>query len=192
MRKKIYLAGPEVFLPNAVDAGNRKKALCEKYGFKGVYPIDANINIADLPPRAAGLKISSANENLICGCQLLIANITPFRGPSADVGTVFEIGFAHAKGLTVFAYTNVAESFEERTRDMIQVSKHEDGIWRDLNNMAVESFGLTDNLMIDGAIINSGGKLFVEDVPENERYTNLDAFEQCLTYLQKQTVVSKN
>ena len=32
---KIYLAGPDVFLPNAKEIGKLKKELCEKYGFEG-------------------------------------------------------------------------------------------------------------------------------------------------------------
>ena len=30
MKKTIYLAGPDVFLPNAVKIGEKKKELCEK------------------------------------------------------------------------------------------------------------------------------------------------------------------
>jgi nucleoside 2-deoxyribosyltransferase len=36
---RIYLAGPDVFLPDAIEAGKRKKVLCQKYGFEGVYPL---------------------------------------------------------------------------------------------------------------------------------------------------------
>ena len=32
---KIYLAGPEVFLPDAVQIGQAKKRLCAAYGFEG-------------------------------------------------------------------------------------------------------------------------------------------------------------
>jgi len=33
--KKVYLAGPEVFLPDAIDIATRKKRLCLEYGFEG-------------------------------------------------------------------------------------------------------------------------------------------------------------
>jgi nucleoside 2-deoxyribosyltransferase len=108
---RVYLAGPEVFLCNAKESGEHKKALCKKYGFEGVYPIDVEINAEGKSPRELGLCISDVNEGLIKSCELVIANITPFRGPSADVGTVYEMGFAHALGKRVFAYTNVAASF---------------------------------------------------------------------------------
>jgi nucleoside 2-deoxyribosyltransferase len=37
---KAYLAGPEVFLPEAIEVGLRKKRLCNKYGFI-VYSLNA-------------------------------------------------------------------------------------------------------------------------------------------------------
>ena len=47
-------------------------------------------------------KIAMRNETHIRSCQAVIANLTPFRGPSADVGTVYEVGFARALGLLIF------------------------------------------------------------------------------------------
>ena len=31
----IYLAGPDVFLPNAIEVGKKKMAICEEFGFEG-------------------------------------------------------------------------------------------------------------------------------------------------------------
>ena len=59
------------------------------------------------------MQISAGNEELIRSCRLLIANLTPFRGPSADVGTAYEIGFARALKLPVYAYSNVAGNLLE-------------------------------------------------------------------------------
>ena len=47
----------------------------------------------------------------------MIANLTPFRGPSADVGTVYEVGFMRALGRPVFGYATTAEPFTRRTLD---------------------------------------------------------------------------
>ena len=112
---RIYLAGPEVFLSNAKEVGEHKKALCKKYGFEGVFPLDNEVDARGKSAKELGLCISAVNEDLIKSCQILIANITPFRGPSADVGTAYEMGFAHALGKKVFAYTNVTVPFTERT-----------------------------------------------------------------------------
>jgi nucleoside 2-deoxyribosyltransferase len=40
MRKRIYLAGPEVFLSNAREIGARKRAICEQHRLLGVFPAD--------------------------------------------------------------------------------------------------------------------------------------------------------
>ncbi|MFC7552233.1 nucleoside 2-deoxyribosyltransferase [Pseudoroseomonas wenyumeiae] len=41
--------------------------------------------------------------------------MTPFRGPSADAGTVFELGFMRALGRPVFGYANAVANFRDRT-----------------------------------------------------------------------------
>ena len=89
MPQKIYLAGPEVFLPDADDIGLRKKALCEKYGFVGLFPLDNEI--ANLPADGRlDQAIYAANLVLMKEADIGICNLTPFRGISADAGTVFE------------------------------------------------------------------------------------------------------
>jgi nucleoside 2-deoxyribosyltransferase len=44
-RPRIYLAGPEVFLPNANDIGAAKAALCAEAGFEGVFPLDTGLDL---------------------------------------------------------------------------------------------------------------------------------------------------
>ncbi|PKG14950.1 nucleoside 2-deoxyribosyltransferase, partial [Pseudomonas aeruginosa] len=36
----IYLAGPDVFRPDAEAHGETLKALCAEFGFVGLYPLD--------------------------------------------------------------------------------------------------------------------------------------------------------
>lgn len=183
---RIYLAGPEVFLRNAVEIGQRKKDLCAKYGFEGVFPLDTDIEFEGKSPRGAGLYISGANERLIDGCDVLVANMTPFRGPSMDVGTAFEMGYAKALGLKVCGYTNESELFTERTKKTLAFfSREEDGTVRDHYDMSVEQWGLVDNLMLDGAVYASGGVLFVDQAPEKDLFTYLGGFEKCLQLLSR-------
>jgi len=150
-RLRIYLAGPEVFLPDALAAGAEKKRLCDEHGFEGVFPLDAEIEAAS--PRATGIAISAANEALIRSCDLVIANMTPFRGPSADVGTAYEMGFARALGKPVLAYTESVESFAPRTRAFLleRGALAPDGE-RETNGTSIEAFELADNLMLAGAL----------------------------------------
>jgi nucleoside 2-deoxyribosyltransferase len=180
--KRIYLAGPEVFLREAKEIGEHKKALCRKYGFEGVFPIDVEVNVEGKSPREIGLCISGVNEGLIKNCDLVIANITPFRGPSADVGTVYEMGFAHALGKKVLAYTNCTEPFTQRTVKALdsKLMRDADGKLRDEQGMFVEEVELVDNLMVDGCIHANSGLLIVAEAPVGELFTFLGGFEKCL------------
>ena len=178
---RVYLAGPDVFFPDPLARGAELKAVCARHGLTGVFPLDA---LADEPADWADLpewqRIARRNEAHIGGCAALIANLTPFRGPSADVGTVFELGFARALGRPVFGWSGCAESFADRTRRLHGHARDQTGVWRDGEGMAVESFGCRDNLMIDGAIAASGGWLEAADLPPARRWSDLGAFERCV------------
>jgi nucleoside 2-deoxyribosyltransferase len=184
---RIYLAGPEVFLKNAKEVGEQKKTLCRKYGFEGVFPLDIEVDPAGKSPREVGLCISAVNEGLIKTCDFVIANITPFRGPSADVGTAYEMGFAHGLGKKVFAYTNTAVPFTERTVKVLnlKVTRSSDGKLRDSQRMFIEEVDLTDNLMIEGCVYSTSKHLVVEETPADQLFTNLGGFEKCLRAAQK-------
>jgi nucleoside 2-deoxyribosyltransferase len=192
MPLRVYLAGPDVFLSNAKEFGERKKALCRKYGFEGVFPIDNEVDVKGKSSREIGFCISKVNEDLIKSCDIVIANITPYRGPSADVGTVYEMGFAHALGKRVLAYTNTAVPFTERTLKALkdEVHRSQDGKLRDNRGMFVEEVGLTDNLMIDGCINANSKVLVIEQAPANEVFTYLGGFEKCLKKAQE--IAQKN
>jgi len=185
--KRVYLAGPEVFLINAKEVGENKKRICLKHGFEGVFSLDTKINFEDKTPEEAGLSTSEANEKLIKSCDILIANITPFRGPSVDVGTAYEMGFAHALGKKVLAYTNVKSRFTERTIKALnrKAKRSADGKIRDPQGMFIEENQLTDNLMIDGCIHISSGILIVEEAPLNQLFTYLAGFEKCVMAAKK-------
>lgn len=183
---KVYLAGPDVFLPDPLARSQALKAICAAQGLEGVFPLDP---LAVAEPAAwsalpAWQRISLRNEAHIRGCDLLIANLTPFRGPSADAGTVFELGFMRALGRPVFGWSNVAAPFTERTRRFLgdKAAVATDGVWHDAAGMALESFGCGDNLMIDGAIHASGGDLVAHDVAAARLWSDLAAFAQCVEH----------
>jgi nucleoside 2-deoxyribosyltransferase len=176
---RVYLAGPDVFLPDAISWMERKKAICAGYRLTGVSPFD---RLAQEPAEWAALpewrRIARRNEDHIRSCRAVVANLTPFRGPSADVGTVYEVGFARGLGLKVFGYATVAMGFLDRTLASVGGGRQEpDGSWRDPEGLLVEQFGLFDNLMIEGGIMESGGTLIRED---QDRWRDLSVFERCV------------
>ena len=112
MNVRVYLAGPEVFLSNAREIGALKRAICERHGLVGIFPADEEDDFdpaSSLGQRA--LAISRAMERVMQGCDAMIVNLTPFRGPSADVGSAYEMGFMRALGRPIFAYSNDSRLF---------------------------------------------------------------------------------
>ena len=182
---RVSLAGPDVFLPQPKAFAARKKALCSAYGFEGVFPLDAEIDAQDGSKHALALQISRMNEALIRSCQLVIAHATPFRGPSCDVGTAYEMGFARALGLPVFAYGNVADDFTARTSRAAGARPRPDGSLEDRDHMQIETFGLADNLMLTGAVQDSGGTWITTSAGKDQLYTQLAGFEACLEAAQR-------
>ena len=177
-RPRIYLAGPEVFFPNAVAQGETKKRLCAEHGFEGVYPLDNVIETAQLSLQEIARRISHSNEALMRSCDLLIANCTPFRGVSMDVGTAFEIGFMRALDRPVLGYTNHPADYASRVRDGAQNTHLE---WDAESSAAdIEDFGLAENLMIAVAVEDAGGTFVTHPAPADRMLSDLTGFIRCL------------
>ncbi len=143
---RLYLAGPDVFQPDARAHGRALQALCAAQGAIGLFPLDNEITGAtDLPG-----AIRDANIAMIASCDALLANMTPFRGPSMDPGTAYEMGVAAALGKIVVGYTDDPRSYVARVRGFCAVTRSETGTLRDPQGMEVEAFGvdLADNLMM--------------------------------------------
>ena len=171
LTKRIYLAGPEVFFPDAIAIGKAKKDICRQYGFEGCFPFDNEVDLK--PTQACAFTISALNEGMITRSDLVIANLSPFRGISADPGTVFEVGYASGLGKKVHGYSCDPRSYYDRVR----ASDPKAGSERDKNEHQIENFGLADNLMIQGAIKSRDGIFLAEDGD------NLELFERVIVLL---------
>ena len=129
--KKIYLAGFDVFAPDARQRGAKMKMMCAEKGFAGLYPFDNEADNAQ--------DIFAGNCGLIDQADIVIANLNPFRGAEPDSGTCFEVGYAHAKGKTDLRVC------VRWARDAGENGE------KDAEGFAVENFGLPLNLMLCGA-----------------------------------------
>lgn len=145
----IYLAGPDVFLVNAAQVLLEKKLKLEALGFDVLTPLDL---ISDDP-----YEIAVSNQMMIERCDLVLANVEPFRGTEPDSGTVYEIGYAVASGKIVYTYNNQMCDYKTRleTHDYFFTGCK----W------VPEKFGLRQNLMISASC------------------TEFDTFEDVLHYL---------
>ncbi|MDO6442870.1 nucleoside 2-deoxyribosyltransferase [Marinobacter sp. 2_MG-2023] len=174
--KRIYLAGPEVFFP----AGEHqfivaeKKRLLGEYGFEGVDPLDTELVFSDGEAKAdCGHRIYRANRELMDSCDAIIANLTPFRGISADPGTVYEVGYMIGQGKPAYGFTLDSRHYRERAG----------ATGLDDMDHTIEDFELSDNLMIEGGIHESGGQLFVAEQPGEHPFFSAELFHRCVQAL---------
>eukprot|EP00741_Cyanophora_paradoxa_P003319 tig00000692_g3225.t1 len=146
-RPAVYLAGPAVFRKDVVQHAQELRAECSRRNLRGLFPID---NLVTKDPAALPAHvIYRANCELIDAADAVVADASPFRGPSLDAGTSFEIGYAAAKGKPIFLYTSAfGSNYVQRVLAFDAGCRREGGAWRDSNGMEVESFDQHDNLMI--------------------------------------------
>ena len=174
---KIYLAGPDVFLPDAIEIGRRKTGICAAHGVSGLYPLD---NAVDLTARDASLTIFKGNQSMMDEACAIIANLTPFRGPSADAGTVYELGYMAGRGKLCFAYSNDPASYRERVARLYDLKTAPAGHLTDPEGLTVEDFGWSDNLMMIHALDLHGCPLVTPRDAPADIWHDLAAFETCV------------
>jgi nucleoside 2-deoxyribosyltransferase len=177
----IYLAGPDVFLPDAAGIGRRKVEICARHGLIGRYPLD---NPIDLTAADASLRIYKGLEVMMDECRAIIANLTPFRGPGADPGTVFELGYMAARGKFCLGYTNDPAHYADRVRRFTTITSR-DGHLVDADGLSVEDFGLSDNLMMMHALDLHGAPLVLPREKPADIWHDLTAFELCVAMAAK-------
>jgi len=161
-RLKVYLAGPCVFKPDALERGRLKKELAAKYGFDALFPLDKKVHGST--PLETAYLIFQKDKGMMLEADFVIANMTPFRGPGMDAGTAFEMGFMAGKGKPVFAYTDDPRPYLKRVEEFYknhgkELVPDEKGTLRDPNGDFVENWGLFDNLMMSGAVRFSGSEV---------------------------------
>jgi nucleoside 2-deoxyribosyltransferase len=138
---KIYLAGPDVFRPDALEWAETGRRLCAAHGHQALIPLDG------VETTAPG--IYHANIALIRSADAVLANLNPFRGCEPDSGTCVEVGFALALDKPVIGYLDRPESSTERVaRLQGSALAVQAGRPVDRDGLFVEDFGLALNLML--------------------------------------------
>lgn len=179
---KLYLAGPEVFLDDAREIGRRKLELCGRFGFTGLFPLDGEPLLADTEGTLAR-AIFANNLSLMRGADAVVANLTPFRGISADPGTAFEVGFAFALGKPVTAYSNAPGELLHRAHAAIGPAGEGGARTFLADGLHVEDFGHFDNLMLAEALHASRLPVIQAATPAADPFRDLALFEQALEAL---------
>ena len=135
--KKIYIAGPDVFEKDSIEIGKSLVALCKEYGYEGLYPLDNLVDFSQTKHKIAQ-DIYDANVEMIRSADIVIANLSSFRGKESDSGTVWECGYANALGKKVLAYLDREGNYIDQF----------DGLAFDDKERFIEDFDHPVNLMI--------------------------------------------
>ena len=170
MTATAYLAGPDVFLPNAVAHAARKVEICRRAGLRGLPPLNDDAAAAATQPEFWQV-IYEKDIAMMEKSDLIIANLTPFGGASADSGTLIEVGWFLGKGKPIFGYSNTPENFEARMRRQLGATQ---------TDFDIEGFHLPDNLMIVGAVQSGGYPVFIPGDGVARGMDALDVFEACV------------
>lgn len=148
---KIYIAGPDVFLKNALEDLNKKKDFCQENGFIGMIPFDGNVDFSQSNEKIRE-DIYKANIEMIQDCDIVIANINNFRHNEQDAGTIFEIGYGVALKKKVYGYSSDTRTVIEKTAEVDSGYYVENSQYYDSNNMLIEGFDANFNIMINESV----------------------------------------
>lgn len=147
----VFLAGPDLWYPDAADLLARRLAVCEAAGLVGLTGRPDGL-VETESSEAMAREIYAGVLERLRASDAVILNLTPWRGPGADPGTAFEAGFAAALGKPVFAYLNIDDEDEADYRGRIEVmlgaTLDEEGTWRDPDGCEIEDFALPETLML--------------------------------------------
>jgi len=187
-KPKLYLAGPDVFLPEPLAHAEKQRALCEQYGFTPLHPVDngpadGNHSVAALTrlyaasrlyrtdPRPAlmalpseqmrcAMQIYLGNIKYVRECDIVVANCNAFRGALVDDGTAYELGLGHGLGKPTYGYIASALTEVQNVLKRYPCTIQADGVPIDQDGyLVIDDFGNAINLMLECGILLSGGRL---------------------------------
>jgi len=180
---RVYLAGFEVFFTREEQAAiaASKKSICSKWGFEGVFPGDAEIR-QGLEASERADEIFTRDVWLMDSCTAICANLTPFRGLSADTGTCWELGHFVGRGKIAVAYTNETRRYEDRfPLEMISDAKDSSQTPLDVMGMRIEMQNELDNCMMTKSVSHLA--VAPEILDEYDKLRDLRAFEESIKLL---------
>ena len=185
---RLYLAGPEVFRPDAAAYAAQQRSLCAQYGFRALHPVDNGPTVGEhtvdalqrlyaalqldctaplarlqaLPTDAmrCAMQIYLGNLHYIRQCDIIVANCNAFRGALVDDGTAYELGVGQALGKPTYGYIETAVPETQKILQRYPCHIQPDGIPIDRDGyLVVDDFGTAVNLMLECGMLLSGGHL---------------------------------
>jgi len=114
-RYKLYLAGPEVFLPKALEHAEKQRVICRKFDFIPLHPMDNSLDLGNRDIKTA-MRIYLGDIGQIRESNILVANCNGFRGVCMDDGSAYELGYGNALGKISYGYIRELTSLVARVR----------------------------------------------------------------------------
>lgn len=151
---RVYLAGPDVFEPDAVQRFARLSQLASQHGLDAIVPLE---DLSTLPPKLTRAEIAQRlfanNVARLDAADGVVANLRDFRGTEPDSGTVFEVGYAVACGIPVVGYGVPTPEYAARASQQLATWRDASDVLREQgSDIEVEDFGQRLNLMLACAI----------------------------------------
>jgi nucleoside 2-deoxyribosyltransferase len=139
---KVYDAGPGVFAPNARRQAQERKLIAANRNIDLLHPLDAILIDAQ--------EIYQANLAQIHAANVIIADLSDFRGTEPDSGTVWEYAYAFGLGKKVYGYS---KGFEKTYMKRMQANNNilvqsDSRPLVDHKGWIIEDFKLPVNLML--------------------------------------------
>jgi len=211
-KPKLYLAGPEVFLPAPLIHAEQQRALCEQYGFTPLHPVENSSDFGEqsvaallrlyeavrlyrtetrpafaaLPSEAmrCAMRIYLGNLKYVRACDIVVANCNAFRGALVDDGTAYELGLGHGLGKPTYGYIAAALPAVQNVLERYPCTIQADGVPMDQDGyLVVENFGNAINLMLECGLLLSGGRLVEGGFEDCLRAVRMDLDSGKLTLL---------
>ena len=157
---RVYLAGPDVFERDSGRTFTHLSQLAHSLGLSPIVPMEGwgCVDALDNPDsgssrQAQAQRIFAANIARLDSADGVLANLRDFRGSEPDSGTVFEVGYAFAKGIPVVGYGVPQACYANRVGLRHECTRDELGVLREaVSGCQVEDFGQRLNLMLAGAV----------------------------------------
>ena len=176
-RRRVYLAGPMVFLPEPDSMFALMKAICDSQGLVGVTPLENQTGLEGLPPGPDLMeRIVRADIALMRSVDAGVFCLDGFRrAPEMDAGTAFEIGYMHALSKPLAGWTSDPRPYPRKVKDHFSevfgaaltetrpgATGGTSGLTRDPDGMLVHSEGCVQNAMVHIGIELTGGIVAVD------------------------------
>lgn len=126
------------------------------------------------------MKIAAHCRKHIALCDVIVADVTPFRGIQPDPGTVLEIGIAHGMGKGIWLYSHdPIPPLKERLVAAGLASA--DCLERDAHGFLIEDFGLPVDTMLSAYRYTVGLEAALDAVSEHYADIGVESHPSTLT-----------